>query len=154
MTQSGVESAANLLSRWGFGPGTEITPAGQGSNNQTFLVRDGQRRYVLRISGVGSAARIRAEHRILRRLRQGALSLQASSAGPAGTRAPHFRGSVSHAMSRRRPSSAVSRARSSRLRSAHRPLSRSARRLLTARCSASGPTWVHTELARRTWSSR
>lgn len=58
------------------------------------------------------------------------------------------------ATSRRRPSSAALRPASSRLRSAHRPESRSSRRLRTARCSASGPTRVHTEHARRTCSSR
>jgi len=58
------------------------------------------------------------------------------------------------ATSRRRPSSAASRPASSRLRLAHRPESRSSRRLRTARCSASGPTRVHTEHARRTCSSR
>jgi len=52
--------------------------------------------------------------------------------------------------SRRRPSSAASRATRSRLRSAHRPETRSSRRLRTARCSASGPTLAHTDTPRRT----
>ena len=56
--------------------------------------------------------------------------------------------------SRRRPSSAASRATSSRLRSAHRPEARSSRRLRNARCSASGPTLAHTDTPRRTSSSR
>ncbi len=73
----GLEFAASLLPMWGFPPGTSISPAGeQGTNNQTFLVRDGQRRYVLRVSGFLSGTEVRAEHRILRRLRQGDLSLQ------------------------------------------------------------------------------
>jgi hypothetical protein len=60
-----------------FPPGTGITPAGeQGTSNRTFLVRHGQQRYVLRVSGFLSMAEVRAEHRILRRLRQGGLPLQ------------------------------------------------------------------------------
>jgi hypothetical protein len=43
----------------------------QGTNNRTFLVRHRQQRYVLRVSGFLSVAEVRAEHRILRRLRQG-----------------------------------------------------------------------------------
>jgi homoserine kinase type II len=67
----GVEFAASLLPLWGFPPGTGIAPAGeQGTNNRTFLVRLGQPRYVLRVSGFLSVAEVRAEHRILRRLRQ------------------------------------------------------------------------------------
>jgi homoserine kinase type II len=62
---------------WGFPPGTDIAPADeQGTNNQTFLVRDGQRRYVLRLSGFASVADVLAEHKILRRLRQGSLRFQ------------------------------------------------------------------------------
>lgn len=63
-------------------------------------------------------------------------------------------GTLVQATSRRRPSSAASRATRSRLRSAHRPEERSSRSLFTARCSASGPTLVHTDTARRTCSSR
>ena len=73
----GLEFAAALLPLWGFPPGTGITPAGeQGTSNRTFLVRHGQQRYVLRVSGFLSVAEVRAEHRILRRLRQGGLPLQ------------------------------------------------------------------------------
>ena len=36
-------------------------------------MRHGQQRYVLRVSGFLSAAEVRAEHRILRQLRQGRL---------------------------------------------------------------------------------
>ena len=69
-----VEFAAALLPLWGFPPGTGITPAGeQGTNNRTFLVRHGQQRYVLRVSGFLSVAAVRAELGILQRLRQGAL---------------------------------------------------------------------------------
>ena len=58
------------------------------------------------------------------------------------------------ATSSRRPSSAASKATRPRLRSPHRPETRSARRLRTARCSASGPTLAHTDTPRRTRSSR
>lgn len=74
---AGVEFAAALLPLWGFPPGTGIAPAGeQGTNNQTFLVRHGRQRYVLRVSGFLSVAEVRAEHRILRRLRRGRLPFQ------------------------------------------------------------------------------
>src|ERR1700685_2048920 len=69
-----LEFAAALLPFWGFPPDAYIAPADeQGTNNQTFLVRHGQQRYVLRVSGFLSVAEVRAEHRILRRLRQGSL---------------------------------------------------------------------------------
>ena len=49
---AGLEFAAALLPLWGFPPGTGITAAGeQGTNNRTFLVGQGQQRYVLRVSG-------------------------------------------------------------------------------------------------------
>ena len=68
----GLEFAAALLPLWDFPPGTGIAPAGeQGTNNRTFLPRHGQQRYVLRVSGFLSVAKVRAKHRILRRLRQG-----------------------------------------------------------------------------------
>jgi homoserine kinase type II len=71
---AGPEFAAALLPVWGVPPGTAIAPAdGQGTNNRTFLVSHGQQRYVLRVSGFLSVAEVRAEHRILRRLRQGGL---------------------------------------------------------------------------------
>ena len=54
------------------------------------------------------------------------------------------------AISRRRPSSAASRSTRLRLRSAHRPDTRSSPRLRTARCSGSGPTLAHTDIPRRT----
>jgi homoserine kinase type II len=73
----GLEFAAALLPLWGFRAGTGVAPAGeQGTNNRTFLVCHGQRRYVLRVSGFLSVAEVRAEHRILRRLRQGGLPFQ------------------------------------------------------------------------------
>ena len=72
-----LEFAAALLPLWGFPPGTGITPADEpGTNNRTFLVHHGQQRYVLRISGFLSVEEVCAEHRILRRLRQGGLTFQ------------------------------------------------------------------------------
>jgi homoserine kinase type II len=74
---AGLEFAAALLPLWGLPPGTGVASAGeQGTNNRTFLVRRGKQRYVLRVSGFLSAAEVRAEHRILRRLRQGGLPFQ------------------------------------------------------------------------------
>jgi Ser/Thr protein kinase RdoA (MazF antagonist) len=72
-----LEFAAALLPLWGFPPGTDVGPAvEQGTNNRTYLVRHGQQRYVLRVSGFLSVAEVRAEHRILQRLRQGGLPFQ------------------------------------------------------------------------------
>jgi homoserine kinase type II len=69
--------AAALLPLWGVSPGSGIAPAEeQGTNNQTFLVSHGQQRYVLRVSGFLSVEDVRAEHRILQRLRQGRLPFQ------------------------------------------------------------------------------
>ena len=86
---AGLEFAAALLPSWGFGAGADIAPAGeQGTNNRTFLVRHGQQRYVLRVSGFLSVAEVRAEHRILLRLRQGGLPFQVPEpvAAPGGGR--------------------------------------------------------------------
>jgi homoserine kinase type II len=72
-----LESARALLPRWGFPPDTGIAPVlVPGTNNQTFLVRGQQQRYALQISRYVSAAEVRAEHRILRHLRDGRLPLQ------------------------------------------------------------------------------
>jgi homoserine kinase type II len=74
---AGLEFAATLLPLWGFPRDTDITPADvQGVNNQTFLVRHRQRRYVLRVTGFLSVAEVRAEHQIMRRLRQADLPFQ------------------------------------------------------------------------------
>jgi homoserine kinase type II len=68
------ELAAALLPLWGFPPGAGIIAADeQGTNNQTFLVRHGQERYVLRISGFAPVAAVQAEHRILRHLLEDSL---------------------------------------------------------------------------------
>jgi homoserine kinase type II len=72
-----LEFAATLLPLWDFPPDAYIAPADeQGTNNRTFLVRHRQQRYLLRVSGFLSVAEVRAEHRILRRLRHSGLSFQ------------------------------------------------------------------------------
>jgi len=74
---AGLEFAAALLPAWGFPPDADIARADvQGVNNQTFIVRHRQRRYVLRVTGFLSMAEVTAEHRILRRLRRGGLPFQ------------------------------------------------------------------------------
>ena len=74
---------ARLLPRWGFPPDASLSPARQGSNNQTFLLRSAGRRFVLRISGTLTVAQVRAEHRILRRLRQDGLPFAVPEPVPA-----------------------------------------------------------------------
>ena len=63
---------AELLPAWRLsaGAGAEIARAAQGSNNQTFLVAQGGRRFVLRISENLSVAQVQAEQRLLGWLRQ------------------------------------------------------------------------------------
>ena len=69
-----LEYAAALLPVWGLPPNTDIALADeQGVNNQTFLVRHRLHRYVLRVTRFLTVAEVSAEHRILRRLRRGAL---------------------------------------------------------------------------------
>ncbi|MFG6198682.1 phosphotransferase enzyme family protein [Nonomuraea sp. JJY05] len=71
-----LEFMAGLLAAWGFPPGTTINRAEQGTNNQTFVLRQGGLRFVLRVSQTLSAAQVGAEHRILQRLRQAGLPFQ------------------------------------------------------------------------------
>jgi homoserine kinase type II len=69
-----LEFAAGLLPLWGLRENAAVALADeQGVNNQTFLVRHRHQRYVLRVTGFLTIAEITAEHRILRRLRQGDL---------------------------------------------------------------------------------
>jgi homoserine kinase type II len=77
------ESLTGLLPRWGLPADASLSRAPRGSNNQTFLVRAGDRRFVLRINGSLSAAQVRAEHRILRRLRQAGLPFAVPEPVPA-----------------------------------------------------------------------
>jgi homoserine kinase type II len=73
----------DLLSLWGFAGDADVMPAAHGSNNQTFTVRQGGRRGVLRISQNLSAAQVRAEHRLLRRLRPAGLPFAVPEPVPA-----------------------------------------------------------------------
>jgi homoserine kinase type II len=74
---SELKSAAALLPSWGLTTGAEIALiAEQGVNNRTYLVRSGRQRYVLRVTAFRTVAEVRAEHLILRRLRQGVLPFQ------------------------------------------------------------------------------
>ncbi|MEV6030659.1 phosphotransferase [Nonomuraea sp. NPDC052116] len=71
-----LEFLVGLPAAWGFPPDTTIIGAEQGTNNQTFVLRQGDLRFVLRVSQTLSAAQVGAEHRILRRLRQAGLPFQ------------------------------------------------------------------------------
>jgi homoserine kinase type II len=71
-----LEFLAGLPAVWGFPRDTRIARAEQGSNNQTFVLLQGDRRFVLRVSETLSAAQVRAEHQILWRLRQAGLPFQ------------------------------------------------------------------------------
>ena len=71
-----LELLAGLPSSWGFPGDTRIARAAQGTNNQTFTLRQGNQRFVLRVSQTLSAAQVRAEHAILRRLRLAGLPFQ------------------------------------------------------------------------------
>jgi homoserine kinase type II len=64
------QDTAELLARWGIGPGAELAPAARGSNNRTVLVSRGSRHWILRISQNLSAGQVLAEHRLLARLRR------------------------------------------------------------------------------------
>ena len=68
-----LEAPAGLLARWGIPAEAELARAERGSNNQTFAVAHGGRRWVLRISQNLSADQARAEHRLLGRLRAAGL---------------------------------------------------------------------------------
>lgn len=56
-----------LLSRWGVAPDA-ILPTQRGTNNRTFAVVQGGRRWALRVSQNLTAAQVRAEARLLARL--------------------------------------------------------------------------------------
>ncbi len=61
-----------LLACWGMPPDARIA-ATHGTNNQTFVTMAGSARWVLRISQNLTAAQVRAEHRLLARLRRAGL---------------------------------------------------------------------------------
>lgn len=67
---------AGLPPLWGLPAGTSFTRAEHGTNNQTFLLGHGSQRFVLRVSQNLSAARVRAEHRLLARLRRTGLPFE------------------------------------------------------------------------------
>ena len=67
------EALAGLLARWGVPAQADLARTERGSNNQTFAVAHGGRRWVLRISQNLTAGQARAEHRLLERLRQAGL---------------------------------------------------------------------------------
>jgi homoserine kinase type II len=73
-----------LLSCWDIPPLARLTPT-HGTNNQTFLVTAASVRLVLRISQNLTAAQIRAEHRLLGRLRQAELAFAVPEPVPART---------------------------------------------------------------------
>lgn len=59
------EVLAEVLALWGVPKDADLARAERGTNNQTFAVVHGDRRWVLRISENLSAAQVRAEHRLL-----------------------------------------------------------------------------------------
>ncbi|MEU6713916.1 phosphotransferase [Nonomuraea sp. NPDC046802] len=71
-----MEFLTRLPAAWEFSPDTTIIRAEQGTNNQTFLLRQGDLRFVLQVSQPLSAAQVGAVHRILRWLRQAGLPFQ------------------------------------------------------------------------------
>jgi homoserine kinase type II len=73
-----------LLAHWGIPPWARLTAA-HGTNNQTFVVRAGSARWVLRISQNLTQAQVRAEHRLLARLRQARLPFAVPEPVPALT---------------------------------------------------------------------
>jgi homoserine kinase type II len=64
------EATAGVLACWGICGDVELSAPARGSNNQTVLVTQGRQRWVLRISQNLSADQVRAEHRLLARLRR------------------------------------------------------------------------------------
>lgn len=69
---AGPPVPADLLACWGI-PAAGLRRAAHGTNNQTFIVGSGATRWVLRISQNLTAAQVRAEHRLLDRLRAAGL---------------------------------------------------------------------------------
>jgi homoserine kinase type II len=68
-----AEFLVGLAPVWGFSADVDFVRADRGTNNQTFVLSQGGRRFALRISQNLSVAQIRAEHRLLGRLRQAGL---------------------------------------------------------------------------------
>jgi homoserine kinase type II len=70
------EFLAGVLSSWGLDDGFRLADVGRGTNNHTFLVGCGDKRFVMRINQTLSMAEVRAEHGVLRRLRRAELPFQ------------------------------------------------------------------------------
>ena len=64
---------AALLARWGIPAGAAVARTGRGTNNRTFEVTAGDRRWSLRISQNLTPAQVQAEHRLLARLARAGL---------------------------------------------------------------------------------
>jgi homoserine kinase type II len=67
------EPAAVLLARWGIPAAAAVAPTERGTNNRTFQVTAGERRWFLRISQNLTPDQVQAEHRLLARLTQSGL---------------------------------------------------------------------------------
>ncbi|HEY1621621.1 MAG TPA: phosphotransferase [Streptosporangiaceae bacterium] len=76
------EALTGLLARWGVAPDA-ILPAERGTNNRTFAVLQGDRRWALRVSQNLSAPQVRAEVRLLGRLRRAGLPFAVPEPVPA-----------------------------------------------------------------------
>jgi homoserine kinase type II len=76
-----------LLTRFGLPANADVGPAERGTNNHTFLVVAGGRRFALRLSQNLTTAQVRAEHRLLARLGRAGLpfAVPAPVAAPDGT---------------------------------------------------------------------
>lgn len=77
--------AAGPLALWGIREDADFASPERGTNNQTLLVTQGERRWVLRISQNLSAGQVRAEHRLLARLRRSGLPFAVPEPVPALT---------------------------------------------------------------------
>jgi Ser/Thr protein kinase RdoA (MazF antagonist) len=76
------EALTGLLARWGVAPDA-VLPTERGTNNRTFAVRQGDRRWALRVSQNLSAPQVRAEVRLLGRLRRAGLPFAVPEPVPA-----------------------------------------------------------------------
>jgi Ser/Thr protein kinase RdoA (MazF antagonist) len=73
----------DLLAKWAIPADAEVSGADRGSNNGTFIVAQAGRRWVLRISQNLSVEQVRAEHRLLGRLRVAGLPFRVPEPVPA-----------------------------------------------------------------------
>jgi homoserine kinase type II len=75
----------SLLARWGIPADARLAVAEHGTNNRTMIVSAGNRRFVLRISQNLTAEQVRAEHRLLARLRRADLPFAVPEPRPTRT---------------------------------------------------------------------